>query len=376
MSTGSKSARISPADGLFRLTSAITRLRTGPPCATTAWKKFRGGGIEPTCARSASSGLRPMRSATSAFFLCTILWSASGAMAERAVIAADAATSTPAATDAWPASVQLLVLVAWALAGIVFAARSGWLHKPVPVRWNLGLFEDQVLIACGVLLSGVVASLVASALGARPDADIAPATSLAALLASSAVTVGTWALLSRNARALHEAPAPSSGSRPARTIAIGVLALALAWPLVALATRAGEFVQISAGGPPVPDVAHTTLTQLRAHASDPFAWLLAIAIVLVTPLAEEVLWRGGVQQALKSAGLPRALALVIASALFALVHWNAVPADARAGALPALLMLGLLFGWLMERTGGLLAAVSAHAAFNAANLLLFSTLPG
>jgi membrane protease YdiL (CAAX protease family) len=126
----------------------------------------------------------------------------------------------------------------------------------------------------------------------------------------------------------------------------------------------------------VPDVAHTTLTQLRAHASDPFAWLLAIAIVLVTPLAEEVLWRGGVQQALKSVGLPRALALVIASALFALVHWNAVPADARAGALPALLMLGLLFGWLMERTGGLLAAVSAHAAFNAANLLLFSTLPG
>jgi membrane protease YdiL (CAAX protease family) len=83
-----------------------------------------------------------------------------------------------------------------------------------------------------------------------------------------------------------------------------------------------------------------------------------------------------VQQAFKSAGLPRTLAMIAASGLFALVHWNAVPVDARAGALPALFVLGLLFGWLFERTGRLLASITAHAAFNAANLLLFSTLPG
>lgn len=126
----------------------------------------------------------------------------------------------------------------------------------------------------------------------------------------------------------------------------------------------------------MPEVAHQTLEQLRTHAHDPLAWLLALAVIFLTPLTEEVLWRGAVQQAFKSAGLPRLLAMIGASALFALVHWNAVPPEARAGALPALFLLGLLFGWLFERCGTLLAPFAAHAAFNAANLILFSTLPG
>jgi membrane protease YdiL (CAAX protease family) len=318
-----------------------------------------------------------MRWATSALFLCTILWSASGAMAEDAVIAAP--TDGPPVNQAnEPASAaQGLILLAWLLVSVVLVWQRRWWRGAMPVRWNLNLLEDQILIACGVLLSGMVASITAAMLGADRGSDPSPAISLAALTSSSAVTLGVWMLLTRHARELGgragpDTPEPSH----ARAAIAGIVGIALAWPVVALASRLGEFVQQWMGGPPVPIVAHATLEQLRTHASDPFAWLLAIAVVTLTPVTEEVLWRGAVQQGLKSAGLPRPLALIAASGLFALVHWSAVPSDARAGALPALFVLGLLFGWLFERTGRLLASITAHAAFNAANLLLFSTLPG
>lgn len=270
---------------------------------------------------------------------------------------------------------MLITFMAWAVASVVLAVRKGWMRSPVPVRWRLNLFEDQVLMACGILLSGATASLVATALGARQGEELKPAISLAALLASSAVTIGTWWTLSRNAMARHVEAAGTKTTRT-RALMVGVTSIAMAWPVVALTTRLGEALQVAFGGPAVPEIAHRTLDQLRANATDPFAWTLALAVITLTPWTEELLWRGAVQQGLKSAGLPRAAALPIASALFALVHWNAVPTDARAGAIPALLVLGLLFGWLFERTGRLLAPIAAHATFNAANLILFSTLPG
>jgi membrane protease YdiL (CAAX protease family) len=270
----------------------------------------------------------------------------------------------------------LTLLVAWSIAATIIAVRKRWLRGAGSVRWRLGLYEDQILIACGVLLSGLVASVVASMLGATSNASSTPGVSLAAIVASSGVTLGAWWLLRRNVLGVPNRPAPPP-TRMSNTHAIGagVLGLALAWPLVALITRLGEWIQVRSGGPAVPEVAHKTLELLRTHAHDPLAWLLALAVIFVTPLIEEVLWRGAVQQAFKSAGLPRGLAMIGASALFALVHWNAVPPEARAGALPALFLLGLLFGWLFERCGTLLAPFAAHAAFNAANLILFSTLP-
>ncbi|NBV63570.1 MAG: CPBP family intramembrane metalloprotease, partial [Planctomycetes bacterium] len=107
---------------------------------------------------------------------------------------------------------------------------------------------------------------------------------------------------------------------------------------------------------------------------EPAAWGVALAVVTLTPLSEEVVWRGAVQQALKRLGIPRLPAIGCTAVLFAMVHWNAVPDASRLSALPALAMLGFALGWLMERTGRLIAPVAAHAAFNAANLLLFSML--
>jgi hypothetical protein len=85
---------------------------------------------------------------------------------------------------------------------------------------------------------------------------------------------------------------------------------------------------------------------------------IAVAAVaaIAAPLAEEAAFRGYVQSSLGTWLQPRAS--VIASALlFAAMHLDPVR-------FPAVLVLGLAFGWLTWRTGSLWPAVAAHAANN------------
>lgn len=92
-----------------------------------------------------------------------------------------------------------------------------------------------------------------------------------------------------------------------------------------------------------------------------------VGFVLITvglvPLAEELVFRGILYPAIKSAGFPR-LALWGTSALFAAIHFNLA-------IFPPLLLLALVLAWLYEKTDNLLATIAAHSLFNAANLGLF-----
>jgi len=160
-----------------------------------------------------------------------------------------------------------------------------------------------------------------------------------------------------------------------RAALAGLLGLAIVWPCMSLLSNFGSLIQQSFGGSATPDVAHFTLAMLREHAREPAAWAICVVVVFISPLAEEVVWRGAVQQALKYLRLPRMAAVAITAVMFAMVHWSAIPETARISALPALAALGFALGWLMERCGRIAAPFAAHAAFNAANLLLFSMLP-
>jgi membrane protease YdiL (CAAX protease family) len=95
--------------------------------------------------------------------------------------------------------------------------------------------------------------------------------------------------------------------------------------------------------------------------------VFVVVTVIVAPVAEELLFRGVLYPAIKSAGFPR-LALWGSSALFAAIHTN-LPIF-----LP-LLVLALVLVWLYEQTDNLLAPIAAHALFNATNLVLFFTFP-
>lgn len=84
--------------------------------------------------------------------------------------------------------------------------------------------------------------------------------------------------------------------------------------------------------------------------------ILVVALVVATPLVEELFFRGVVLQALR-----RSFSLNMAIGLSALIF--AVP-HRQPLALVAFALLGCLFAWLVERYGRLGPAIVAHATFN------------
>ncbi len=104
------------------------------------------------------------------------------------------------------------------------------------------------------------------------------------------------------------------------------------------------------------------------HVIDQFStldlWLFSLATVFAAALCEEFLFRGVVQQGLATAGAHPAEAISRTALIFALVHLNPVW-------FPALLELGLLFGFLFYRTGSLVPGMVAHATTNATSLGLY-----
>jgi membrane protease YdiL (CAAX protease family) len=307
-----------------------------------------------------------------------IFCSASAAMGipEQAVIAAQQQVGDVVQQDAThaagtPSPLQWVLVSAWAVGGLALAMQRGWLHQARLVRWRTNQLGDQVIMMCGLLVSGMVASVVVTLLGASAGGSLTSGASLLAMLTASAVTLGAWLMV----RQPEPAGVDTRSAMPtSRAVVAGLIGLAIVWPWVSLVANIGNLVQSALGGATPPDVAHRTLDALREHVHEPSAWGVALVVVTLTPLTEEVVWRGAVQQALKRLGIPRLVAIGCTAVLFALVHWNAVPDASRLSALPALAMLGFALGWLMERTGRLIAPVVAHAAFNAANLLLFSML--
>jgi membrane protease YdiL (CAAX protease family) len=106
----------------------------------------------------------------------------------------------------------------------------------------------------------------------------------------------------------------------------------------------------------------------RAHGLDTTFFVLAV--LLVAPVGEELLFRGVLLRALLRRTSP-ATAIWVAALAFALVH---VILDPGAGfAVPALLLLGLLSGYEAWRTGDLSRSILLHAGFNLVAVLQIVT---
>jgi membrane protease YdiL (CAAX protease family) len=89
----------------------------------------------------------------------------------------------------------------------------------------------------------------------------------------------------------------------------------------------------------------------------------AFTTLIVAPITEEILFRGIAYKALRDRYSP-ALAVVLSSILFGLIHVNLVT-------LLPLTLFGAVLAVLYERTGNLLAPITAHSLFNAINLFYF-----
>ena len=87
-----------------------------------------------------------------------------------------------------------------------------------------------------------------------------------------------------------------------------------------------------------------------------------VMAVVVAPIAEEILFRGILYPAIKQIGYPR-LAAIGTALLFALFHVNLLTFASLTA-----VALGLIT--LYEFTDNLLAPITAHAVFNASNLIM------
>lgn len=157
------------------------------------------------------------------------------------------------------------------------------------------------------------------------------------------------------------------GNRPWRALGLACVAMLVALPLVLL--LAGFVLTLLQNwfGVKLPSQAPVEFIQQNPPAAQ--LVILGFAAVVLAPVAEEALFRGVLYTALKQRGYPR-LALWLTAILFGLIHLN------LAVAIP-LMVLALVFTWLYEATGNLLAPIAAHALFNGLNFAgLMFDLPG
>jgi membrane protease YdiL (CAAX protease family) len=92
--------------------------------------------------------------------------------------------------------------------------------------------------------------------------------------------------------------------------------------------------------------------------------LCLVAVCIVGPVAEEVVFRRGVMGSLLDSGTFRRYALVISAAVFALIHFN--PAQ-----IPGAFIAGLFLGWLYLRTHGLVLPVLCHVLNNVSSVVFY-----
>jgi hypothetical protein len=93
-------------------------------------------------------------------------------------------------------------------------------------------------------------------------------------------------------------------------------------------------------------------------------WFVPLSIFVIAP-GEELLFRGVVQGRLREA-FPVRIAVPIAAAVFAIVHFFALTgaAEARFVAIALLFFPSLVFGYVYERTRNLLVPILIHGFYN------------
>lgn len=163
-----------------------------------------------------------------------------------------------------------------------------------------------------------------------------------------------WFVLRR--RGLDPAAFALNADRPGRSVLAALAAAAVVFPPYVLGFWAWASV-VDGASPVWGDLPGATWWP---------RWFLIHLVVIAIP--EEAFFRGYVQGRLaplfarrvRLLGVPFGGHVVVASALFALVHLVAIPAPFRL----AVFVPGLLFGWLRERTRSIVAPALLHAASN------------
>ena len=107
---------------------------------------------------------------------------------------------------------------------------------------------------------------------------------------------------------------------------------------------------------------HFLLTALQTM---PTGWKAGIFVAagILAPLGEELFFRGLMQSTIRQVSRSPWAAILITAPVFALMHMQ------EANAIPSLLVLAIVLGYLYERSGRLVAPMVLHGLFNMANMI-------
>lgn len=143
-----------------------------------------------------------------------------------------------------------------------------------------------------------------------------------------------------------------------------VVAIPIVMWLAMVSVKIGDLI----GATQPPPIGHSLLRTMTTSDSAIATAGLIVSSVIVASVLEEVLFRGLLQSALFDLfnGSRRWLIVLIAAFAFAVIHSGSVPWQA----LPGLAALGVILGWLYERTGSLMPCMLVHAGFNLFNVIL------
>jgi hypothetical protein len=93
-----------------------------------------------------------------------------------------------------------------------------------------------------------------------------------------------------------------------------------------------------------------------------FLYMIPVSLLLVGPF-EELVFRGGVQGLLRRTW-GADVAIVVSSVMFGFVHWIAVTSAGRISYIATAAVLGLILGFVYERTRNLVVPAVIHGVFN------------
>lgn len=272
------------------------------------------------------------------------------------------------------------VLAGAACAAVVAFVRTPWFALS-PAVGPRGRWLSQVGLAgfaAALLLGWLVAAMAWQALGQTDWNEHSPLArgvlvSALSMSAQLAALVGLAAWHER-AQGVHAPGAHAPGAPTAAPTTLGESGALLGavnllgWPVLIVASSVALMVQ-QMFEVQAPRLGHSTLAAMQqAGTSDPWWWGAAFVAVVLAPASEEWLYRRYLQQGLRGVLRGRWAAIAAASCTFAALHWSALPEGSRVPGLVTLALLGVMLGYLYERTGRLAAPIAMHAIFNAVNL--------
>jgi membrane protease YdiL (CAAX protease family) len=297
---------------------------------------------------------------------------ATGAAAQGAGDAGASESTAAAAEVSWW---WLSSWCALAVAAVVAVRRVAWFRQMPRIgpAWPLRAEASILGFGAAFMSAALGATLLARAL---PDSgsELARVTLQAAGGHTAQLAVVAVLFSISSARPRRGLTAVGHGGVHAQprgqleSVALGACFAALLWPMAQAVGGIATALQALAGVR-IPEVGHRTLEALSAAGpADPWWWASVACAAVLTPVAEEWIYRGLLQQGLKGTGLGRGASIAVTSALFALAHWGSLADDSRMVGIATLVILSVGWGMLYERSGRIAAPIVAHALFNAANL--------